>query len=231
MSAGYAEGLAFILFLICLWHAWRYEGRAFAQQWFFTGYVFALVRENLFASFQNISYADSIIRFGSAPAALALNFATFSYLGYWLARGLVKSDADWRGIAWRMFIIVTAITFPLEFVATSFGWWNYPFSDPYYLFIGHLPYFVPFAWGASAVLFYLVLARVRRIPFRGNGQFYALITVSPVLGVLGFPVHVLVEFLVGLTFSAGLGAIWSTLLALGWLVLPVLQLVGIPRKA
>jgi hypothetical protein len=230
MSVGYAEVLAILIFLVCLWHAWNYEGRAFAQQWFFTGYIFALVRENLFASFQNISYADGILRFGSAPAALAMNFASFSYLAYAMARGLVKSESDWRGIAWRMFILVSAITLPLEFVATSFGWWNYPLSDPLYLFLGHLPYFVPFAWGASAALFYLVIARVRRIRFRGNGQFYALITTSPVIGVLGFPVHILVEFLVGLTISSGLSAIWSTLLALIWLVLPVIQLARAPQS-
>ena len=228
MSVGFGEFLAVVLFFVCLWHAWQSEGRAFAQQWFFTAYVFAIVRENLFASFQNIEYVETVIRFGSAPAALTLNFASFSYLAYALAKIIAGERADaekaFGTLGWNMLCLASVIALPLELFATTLKWWIYPLDTPY-LLIGNLPYFVPLAWGVSTAFFYFAIQRVRNIPFRGNGQLFALITASPVLGVIGCVVYIAVEFFVGWFASVGLAAAATATLALLWIGIPLVQLL------
>src|SRR5574341_383432 len=86
------EFMSVILSIGCVWHSARYHGRAFAQQWFIAGYLFAIIRETVAqVVFEMQSYAPSILRIGAAPALISLLWPSLFYVAYHFARQFTAS--------------------------------------------------------------------------------------------------------------------------------------------
>jgi hypothetical protein len=217
---------AVALFAICLYHAWQFEGRKYAQQWFVTGYLFALIRENLLVSFNALTYSDQMLRLGSAPTLTTLLLPALFYIAYLLARRLVDTS-DLRPIAYLMFLLAPALTLPIDATALQFGWWTFPSES--LSFLNGIPYYVPFAWGASAALFYAFIWRVRKIRLRGSGQLFALITLSPLIAGINLLLIGMVQAIVFVFALAPQGVLLDGALVLVLIILPLAWLVRIPN--
>ncbi len=177
------EVAAVILFAGCAWHAVKFEGSPFAQQWFVAGYLFGIIRETVMqVAFPNYFYAPSILRLGAAPALICLLWAALPYLAYVFARRIVPSR-ETVPFAALMFIAAASFDLPIEATAAQVRWWIYePGYGPF--FFGGVPLVVPLLWGGAAVLFFLFLQRVRASRLPERGRTYAMITFAPVLAAL-----------------------------------------------
>ena len=83
MYTSIIEFASIVLFVGCFFHASRYEGRGFAQQWFVAAYLFGILRETIMqVAFVSYYYAPQIIRLGAAPALLSLLWGSIFYLAY-----------------------------------------------------------------------------------------------------------------------------------------------------
>ncbi len=181
------EFMSLVLFIGCLWHSARYRGRAFAQQWFITGYLFAIIRETVSqVVFEMPSYAPSILRIGAAPALVSLLWASLFYLAYHFARRFTASEnavpsaaKDYARVAALMFLITASLALPIEATAAQSRWWLY--ESPAHSVFGGVPFVVPWLWGGAAAIFYAAFFKVQAARLPDRGRLYALITLSPVI--------------------------------------------------
>ncbi len=176
------EFAAVILFLGCLWHATRYQGVGFAQQWFISGYLFGILREVVVqVAFPMYTFAPGMLRLGAAPALVVLMWAALFYLAYWFARRFAAfSDLARMGIL--VFAIAASLILPIEATAAQLGWWVY--EDPAAVVYGGVPLTAPLVWGGAAVLFYVFFARIRASRLPERGRVYAMISLSPIIVAL-----------------------------------------------
>ena len=62
------EFFSLVLFLGCVWHALRSQGRPFAQQWFIGAYLYVFIREVINqVVLQTYTFAPDILRIGVVP--------------------------------------------------------------------------------------------------------------------------------------------------------------------
>ncbi len=171
-----------VLFVGCVWHAARYEGRWFAQQWFIAAYLFAIFRETVMqVAFETVYYDASLLRLGAAPAIVTLLWGTLFYLGYVFAARLVPPDETVPFTA-LVFIVTASFALPIEATAAQLGWWTYTGPGPH--FFGRMPAAAPAIWGGAAALYFLFFQRIARTRLPPRGQVYAMITFSPIIAAL-----------------------------------------------
>ena len=112
MYTGMVEFAAVVIFLGCLWHANRYEGRWFAQQWFIAGYLFGILRETVMqVAFQLYFYSPRLVYFGAAPALVTLLWGSLFYLAFVFARRLVspKQTAAFLALVFVIALVLAVI--------------------------------------------------------------------------------------------------------------------------
>ncbi len=182
MLTGIIEVASVILFAGSVWHATRFEGRAFAEQWFIAAYLFALIREDIMqVAFPNYFYAPSILRLGAAPALVSLLYGSLFYLGYVFARRWVP-PTEYAPFAALVFVATACFALPIEATAAQARWWLYEVPGP--VIFGGMPVVAPLLWGGGAVLFSIVFQRIHATRLPERGRLYAMITVSPVIALL-----------------------------------------------
>ena len=176
------EFAAVVLFAGCFWHAARYESRAFAQQWFIGGFLFAVIRETvILVVLQIYDFSPTILRIGVVPALVCLLTPSLIYLAYHFARRFSASP-NLAPIAGLMFVVAASITLPLEATAAQTGWWTY--TTPARMLFGGMPLTAPLIWGGSATIFYAIFWRVRGTPLPERGKLYAMVTLSPLIAAV-----------------------------------------------
>jgi hypothetical protein len=221
-----AQFLAVVLFAACLWHSWNTDGRRSTWQWFIIGYIFAILFINLLVVIQQIAYNAAFPVIGAAPSLLVLFLPSTWYLAYTIAKWFVDEN-DLRGMTYLMFLLTPALMLPLDAVGVQLSWWFFPTES--FDFLNGVPFYIPFAWGVVGASFYFMIGRIRKIRFRGNGQFFAMMIAAPLLAglVLFFIalVQIIVDTLVALVGTQSL----YLLLALLFVALPLALAFNIPR--
>jgi hypothetical protein len=183
MSASIVEFTALVLFVACLWHAARYNDRAFAQQWFIGGYLYALLRETIMqVTFGVYTFAPDILRIGAAPALVTLLSSSLFYIALQFAQRFSPPQKSRRILA-LIFLIASSIALPLEATATQAHWWTYG-QTPSRTVFGGIPLFAPLIWGGGAAIFYVAFARVRGTNLPDRGKLYAMIVLAPIIAAL-----------------------------------------------
>lgn len=199
MYTSIVEFTALVLFIGCFWHAAKYNGRGFAQQWFIAGYLAAILRETILqTAFSVYFFAPTILRIGAAPALVTLLSPSIFYLAYQFAMRLfppILLSKGGMGASRLMLLLIFAIAasfgLPLEATAVQARWWIYESAGRVVL---GAPIFAPLIWGGSAVIFYWLFARVRKTNLPDRGKLYAMIVLASVI--------------------AGLQVLWTLLLSL-----------------
>ena len=181
MFAYLIEFLSLVLCLGCLWHAIRYEGRAFAQQWFIGAYLYVFVREVINqVVLQTLKFEPTILRIGVVPAIVGLLWGAIFYLAYQFARRFVSAERFVPTAAW-MFLIAASFALPIEATAAQLQWWWYP--DAKHTWFGGMPLIAPFIWGGAATIFYAAFRRVNQSRLPDQGKFYAMVTAAPIISL------------------------------------------------
>ena len=181
MYPSIVEFFALVLFIGGLWHAARYQGRDFAQQWFIGAYLAALIRETLNQIiFQVYIFSPDVLRIGAAPGLITLLGAGITYIAYRFAlRFVAATQPGW--VAGLVFIIAASLALPIEATAAQLHWWIY--NEPLPVVFGGVPIAALFVWGGSAAIFYVVFWRIRESRLPERGKFYAMVTLAPVIAV------------------------------------------------
>jgi hypothetical protein len=215
-----------LLFAACFIHCWRSEGQRAAQQWFLIGFIFALVILSLLVVIQQLAYSPRFLTLGAAPSLIVMLYPVIFYFAYLIARRFVDMTS-WRAMGYITFTIVPWLTLPLDALAVAAGWWYFPSES--FSFLNGVPYYLPFAWGAVGATFVAMMVRIRRIRFRGNGQFFAMILAAPLVAGLDILLIALVQVFIDLL--ANLGGPGLLYFALGtlYLLFPALVLFNLPR--
>lgn len=214
------------LFAVCFIHSWRNEGQRMAQQWFLIGYIFSVVIVSLLVVIQQIAYNPNMVVFGAAPSLVVMLFPAIFYIAYVIAKRFVD-PVRLRASAYLVFIIVPWFMLPLDTLAINAGWWYFP-SDSV-SFLNGIPFYLPFAWGVLAATFCAMMGRIRKIRFRGNGQFFAMILAAPLVAGLDLVLVMLVQILVYLLAAIGGTTLLYIALAVLYLALPLALFLNIPR--
>lgn len=222
-----AQFLAVTLFAACLFHAWNTEGRRAAQQWFLIGYLFALVLVNLLVVIEQIAYNLALVVIGAAPSLVIMFYPALWYLAYSLAK-FFADENDLRRMMYVMFLLTPALFLPLDAAALQLGWWAFPSGS--YGFLNGVPFYAPFAWGAVAAMFMYMVGRIRRIRFRGSGQFFAMVIATPLVAALALVVIAVIQVIVNTIAVFGGGGLLYGMLIVLFLVLPLGLVVRLPRS-
>lgn len=174
------EFIALVLLIGGSWHASRYEGRGFAQQWFVGAYLAAVIRETLNqVVFQVYQFSPDVMRVGAAPALVTMLGAGVYYLAFQFARRFV--DANKPGwMAGLVFLITASFALPIEATAAQLNWWLY--ARPSIIAFG-VPMASLLVWGGGAAIFYALFWRVRQTRLPERGKLYAMVTLAPVIAV------------------------------------------------
>lgn len=221
--------LALLLFAVCLYHAATTEGPRAAQQWFLVGYVFALLLISLLVitgPVGQIAYHPAMLVFGAAPSLTIMLFPAVFYLAYTFAQTFADVT-DLRAMAYLIFLLTPALLLPLDATALHFRWWSFP-SDSH-AFLNGIPFYLPFAWGLMAATFYLMVGRIRRIRLRGNGQFFAMMVVAPLVVLLDMVLIAILQVSVNVLWQVGGAMVLYGALALLFFVLPLGLMFNLPR--
>ncbi len=214
--------LALVLFAVCLYHSWNTEGPRAAQQWFITGYIFALLLISLLVVIQQIAFNPAMLFFGAAPSLTIMLFPAVFYLAYTIARQF-SEPTDLRAMALLMFLLTPALMLPIDATALHLEWWSYPSESA--SFLDSIPFYLPFAWGVTGAVFFCLIGRIRKIRFRGSGQLFAMIIAVPVVAALMIGVIAIVQILVyGISSIGGETAMYLAL-ALVFLAPPAVFVV------
>ncbi len=218
--------IALVLFAACLIHSWNTEGRRAAQQWFLTGYLFALLLINLLVVTGQIAYNSLMLVVGAAPSVGIMLYPAIFYLAYVIARTMV-AETNLPAMAYVIFLLTPALMLPLDVTALSMGWWTFPSES--YDFLNRVPFYLPFAWGIIAASFFWMVGRIRRIRFRGSGQLFAMIIATPVLAAVVILLVAVVQVLVDGIVAVGGELAPFGLLALLYIILPLALSLNLPR--
>lgn len=181
MYTSIVEFIAVVLFIGGFWHAVRYEGRAFAQQWFLAAWMAVFIRETVNQLVLQVYYfAPPVLRLGAAPALIPLLWVSVFYLAYQFARRFVDSTQP-VFVAGLMFVIAASFALPIEATAAQLQWWLY--DTPSRSAFGGVPMASLLVWGGSAAIFYAVFWRVNQSRLPERGKLYLMVILSPVIAV------------------------------------------------
>lgn len=172
------EFFSLVLFLGCVWHALRSQGRPFAQQWFIGAYLYVFIREVINqVVLQTYTFAPDILRIGVVPGIVGLLWGAIFYLAYQFARRFVSTE-KFALVAGLMFVITASFALPIEATAAQLQWWTY--ADIHHTWFGDMPLIAPLSWGGGAIIFYAVFRKVNQSRLPDNGKFYAMVTAAPI---------------------------------------------------
>lgn len=172
------EFAALVLTVATFWHAAKFYGLVYAQQWFIAGYLAAILRETIQqVMFGVYVFAPDALRIGAAPALITLLSPALFYLAYQFALRWASPEKTGRMMA-LVFVIAASIGLPLEVTAMHAHWWAY--ETPARALFG-TPLFAPLIWGGGAAMFCGIFARVASSPLPERGKLYAMITLAPVI--------------------------------------------------
>jgi len=219
--------IALVLFGVCLYHSWVNEGRRAAPQWFLVGYIFALLLINLMVVIGQIAYSSTMLTVGAAPSLTVMLLPAVWYLAYNLAQ-VFADPLDLGRMGYLVFLLTAALMLPLDATALNLGWWAFPSESSE--FLNGIPFYLPFAWGLTGAAFYLMIGRIRKIRFRGNGQLFAMIIAAPLLAGLTLVLIGLVQVLVNVLGMFSTGILYG-LLALLYAILPLLLALNVFRRS
>lgn len=209
--------IALALFGACLYHSWTTEGRRAAQQWFLVGYLFALLLINLLVVTGQIAYNSAMLVIGAAPSLTIMLFPAVFYLAYTVAKAFVEAT-NLRAMGLMLFLLTAALLLPLDVTALNLGWWSFPTESS--SFLNGIPFYLPLAWGSAGAAFYLMVGRIRKIRFRGNGQLFAMIIAVPLVAGLALALVALIQVVVNTLGVFGEAPLYA-LVALLYLGLPL----------
>lgn len=218
--------LAFSLFIACVYHSWVTEGRRAAQQWFIIGYIFAMLLINFLVTIGQILYAPEMLPIGAAPSLTIMLIPSVTYLAYSLARSWTDPD-KLRTMAFLIFLLTPSIMLPIDAAALYFRWWTFPSES--LAFLNGVPFYLPFAWGVIGAGFYLMVERIRKIRFRGNGQLFAMMIAAPLLAIVLVLVAAILQVVIDTLAVIGGDTILYALLGLLFVVLPLALTFNVPR--
>jgi hypothetical protein len=181
MYTSIIEFIALVWLIGGVWHAMRWEPKAFARQWFIPAYLAALTRETLNqVIFQVYIFAPAVMRLGNTPALLTLLTGGAAYIAYAFAKRWIDPNRV-GAMTGLVFLIVASLALPIEATAAQLRWWIYT-TEPVTV-LGGVPVFAPLAWGGSAAIFYVVFWRINQARLVGQGKFYAMVAASPIIAV------------------------------------------------
>jgi hypothetical protein len=219
---------AVALFAAALFYAWRAEGPRYAQQWFLIGYLFAVLIISLLVVIEQVAYNPRMVVFGAAPSLTVMLFPALFYLAYAVAQRRVE-PTSLRAMSYLIFALTPWLMLPLDALGISQGWWRFP-SDSY-AFLNGIPFYLPFAWGVTSATFFLMMGRIRKIRFRGSGQFFAMIIATPLLAAVDLLLIALVQVIVDTVALFGGYLVLYSALAVLFSLLPLALLLNFPRLA
>lgn len=229
MDTFFIQLFAILLFAACFLHSWRNEGQRAAQQWFLIGYLYAVLLISLLVvvgEVGQIAYSPSMVVFGAAPSLTAMLFPALFYIGYATAKRFVE-PTNLRAMAYLIFVTTPWLMLPLDALALSARWWFFPSES--LSFLNGIPFYIPFAWGIASAAYFVMIGRIRKIRFRGNGQFFAMILAAPLLAGLVLFLIALIQVIVDtLAAVAGSTLLYLALIGL-FLLLPLALVLNIPR--
>jgi hypothetical protein len=221
-----AQFLAVVLFAACLFHSWNTEGRRYAQQWFFIGYIFSLLLLSLLVVLQQLAFDEAFLSIGAAPSLAVMFYPAILYLAYTLAK-IFADETDLRAMMYWMFLLTPALLLPLDATGVQLRWWTYPSES--LDFLNGVPFYLPFAWGVMGAAFMYMMGRIRKIRFRGSGQLFAMMIAAPLLDGLMILLIALVQVVINaLAVVGGTGLLYGALGVL-FIALPLALALNIPR--
>jgi hypothetical protein len=221
-----AEFLAVVLFAACLFHSWNTEGRRYAQQWFFIGYIFSLLLVSLLVVIQQLAFNEMFLTIGAAPSLVVMFYPAILYLAYALAK-LFADETDLRAMMYLMFLLTPALLLPLDATGVQMRWWAYPSES--FDFLNGVPFYLPFAWGVMGAAFMYMMGRIRKIRFRGSGQLFAMMIAAPLLDGLMIVLIAVVQVVVNaLAVVGGTGLLYGALGVL-FIALPPALALNVPH--
>ncbi|MCC7162496.1 MAG: hypothetical protein IT331_08375 [Anaerolineae bacterium] len=217
---------AVLLFAVCFIHSWRNEGQRMAQQWFLIGYIFAVVIASLLVVMEQIAYNPNMLVFGAAPSLVVMLFPGIFYVAYVIAKRFVD-PIRLGASAYMMFIIVPWLMLPLDALAINAEWWYFPSESVAWL--NGIPFYVPFAWGLLAATFGAMIGRVRKIRFRGNGQFFAMMIAAPLVAGLDILLLMALQIMINLLGVIGGTSLLYLALVILYFLFPLASVFNLPR--
>ncbi len=221
METFFIQLAAVVLFAACFLHSFRVEGQRAAQQWFLIGFIYAVLLISLLIVLGDkgqIAYNRSMIVFGAAPSLTVMLFPAIFYVAYTIAKQFVE-PTDLRAMASLIFLIVPWLMLPLDALAIFTGWWFFPSES--LAFLNGIPFYIPFAWGIAGAAYFFMIGRIRKIRFRGNGQFFAMIIASPLFAILALILIALLQVILNTLAVFGGVTILYLALAVLYLSLPL----------
>ncbi len=207
-------------------HSWRNEGQRYAQQWFLIGYIFAVLIVSLLVVISQIAYSPNMLVLGAAPSVTVMLFPGVFYVAYALAKRFV-APTNLRAMAYLIFLLVPWFLLPLDALALYAGWWYFPSES--LDFLNGIPFYIPFAWGMTGASFFVMIGRIRKIRFRGNGQFFAMIIATPLLAGIELILVALIQIVVDTLAAFGGTTLLYVVLAILFLLLPLALVLNFPR--
>lgn len=219
---------AVLIFAVSFVHAWRTEGQRAAQQWFFIGFLFAVLLVSLLVVIQQIAYSPNMLVFGAAPSLTVMLFPAVYYIAYVIAKRFAD-PTNLRKMTYLMFLITPWLMLPLDALAINAGWWFFP-SDSH-SFLNGIPFYIPPAWGITAAAFFVMVGRIRKIRLRGNGQFFAMIIGVPLLAGVTILLIAIIQVIIDTLATVAGAAFLYAILAILFLSLPLALFMNIPRIA
>ena len=219
------QALALASFGVSLLHSWNREGRRAAQQWFLIGYIYVLLLVNLLVVTEQVAYSSAMLVIGAAPSLTIMLYPAVFYAVYAVAKQFAD-PGDLRAMAYLVFLLAAGTVVPLDALAIALGWWAFPSES--LTFWNGVPFYVPFAWGIAAAAFYVMIGRIRKIKFRGNGQLFAMMIATPLLAGMAFALIALVQVVVNALAVVGDFVLYG-LLVLIYLALLAAFLLNLPR--
>lgn len=218
--------LSVVLFAGSFFHSWRTEGPRAAQQWFFIGFIYALLLISLLVVSGQIAYNPGLLAIGAAPSLIVMLYPALFYIAYTVARRFVE-PTRLRAMGYLVFAITPWLTLPIDALAVPLLWWSFP-SDSY-SFLNGIPFYIPFAWGLAGAGYAIMMGRIRKIRFRGNGQFFAMIIAAPLLAGILILLIAVVQLVVDGLAAIGGDTLLYIALAILYVLLPLALIFNIPR--
>lgn len=200
MNILFIQLAAILAFAVCFFYAWRSEGARYAQQWFLIGYLYAVLLVSLLVVISQIAYNPAMVVFGAAPSLTVMLFPAVFYLAYAVAKRFA-APTPLRALGFFVLAVTPWLMLPLDALAIQSGWWFFPSES--YAFLNGIPFYIPFAWGISSAAFAMMMGRIRKIRFRGNGQFFAMIIAAPLLAGFVLLLIALVQVVVDVLYALG----------------------------